>query len=432
MKKRSTVVGAMLAIAGTIGANSRIEAQSTEPDGSVPAGVETSATSDNSVPSSGALPPYEIDERTQGVSDTEIRLGTSAPQSGPLAIAGNISAATAACFAEVNDNGGVHGRTINYTVYDDGYAADQTATNVRRLVEQDDVFSVIGTVGTLNGLGVLEYLDGVGVPYVFAVSGSSAWSVPVQPRVFGFQPTYTFEGEMFASYFAANTPDSKIGLIVQNDDSGEEFLAAFQAVADATGLDVVSVEYYDRGAESYGPQVLNLQSAGAEVVAMQAIYPAVAGILTESQNLGYDPDYFVANIGFTEALFDVVGPEVLEGVRFAGYFPQATDEDPARIEHEAAMAEYAPEIPVDDYTMLGWSICDAVVDALDRAGEDLDWGSFLAALESTDGFDNGLAPPINLGPDDHQAVEAEQLFVATDGAFVSDTELLGPDGLPIG
>lgn len=382
--------------------------------------------------STGELPAFEPDDRTQGVTDTEIILGSSVPQTGPLAIAGNISAATNACFANVNEGGGVNGRTIQYVVYDDAYAPDQTATNVRRLVESDGVFAVVGAVGTLNGLGVLEYLDGVGVPYVFPVSGSSAWSEPLKERVFGFQPTYTFEGQMFANYFAANSADKPIGVVVQNDDSGEEFLAAFEGAAEAAGLDVVAVESYDRGAESYGPQVLNLQNAGAEVVAMQAIYPAVAGILTESDNLGYNPDYYVANIGFTETLFDVVDPAILEGVHFAGYFPQASDDNPARAEHEQLMAEYAPDIKVDDYTLLGWSICETIVDALERAGEDLEWGSFLAALESTEEFSNGLAPPVNLSPTDHQGVESEKLFVANDGVFVSATELLGADGLPLG
>lgn len=400
--------------------------------GTLAASSPVRALNDNSTSGNHPLTaPVGDDAASQGVTDTSIVLGSSVPQTGPLAIAANISGATAACFEKVNADGGVHGRTIDYRIYDDGYAPDQTAVNVRRLVEQDEAFAVIGTVGTLNGLGVLDYLDGAGVPYVFAVSGSSAWSEPVKPGVFGFQPTYTLEGNLLANYFATTYPDGKVGLLVQNDDSGEEFLTAFEAAAEAAGVDVVSVQYYDRGASTFGPQVLNLQSDGAAVVAMQAIYPAVAGVLTESQAFGYQPDYYVANIGFTEALFDVVGADVLEGVRFLGYFPQAGDDDPARVEHEALMAEYAPDIKVDDFTMLGWSICDTVVDALDRAGPDLTTESFLGALESTSGYTNGLTPPIHLSADDHQPIEAERIFVAKDGVFVAETELLGADGQPI-
>src|SRR5579863_6104920 len=72
-----------------------------------------------------------------GVTDTEIKIGNSSPYSGPLANASPIPLSMKAYFAMVNAQGGVNGRKIIWTSYDDGYSPPKAVEMTRKLVEED-------------------------------------------------------------------------------------------------------------------------------------------------------------------------------------------------------------------------------------------------------------------------------------------------------
>ena len=66
-----------------------------------------------------------------GVTDTEIKIGTTTPYSGPASAysAGAISAT--AYFTMINEQGGVNGRKINYISLDDAYSPPKTVEQIR-------------------------------------------------------------------------------------------------------------------------------------------------------------------------------------------------------------------------------------------------------------------------------------------------------------
>src|SRR5580698_9529089 len=74
-----------------------------------------------------------------GATDTEIKIGQTAPFSGPASAYATISKAQAAYIRMINDEGGVNGRKINLIQYDDAYSPPKTVEQVRKLVESDEV-----------------------------------------------------------------------------------------------------------------------------------------------------------------------------------------------------------------------------------------------------------------------------------------------------
>ena len=99
----------------------------------------------------GVVSLYGCEDRSQfdqGISDTEIKIGNTAPYSGPVSAYGTIARATAAYFDMVNEQGGINGRKINFLSLDDGYSPTKTVEQVRRLVEEDQVLFLTGTLGT--------------------------------------------------------------------------------------------------------------------------------------------------------------------------------------------------------------------------------------------------------------------------------------------
>ncbi len=382
--------------------------------------------------SKASTSPGALDCTTQGVSTDKVSIGASLPLSGPLAVTAAIDAGRSAYFKALNAAGGVGGRTIEYKSYDDQGDPARTAANARRLVEQDKVFALTGTVGTAQGLGVVDYLKTAKVPFLFPVSGSGVWSQPVKPLVFGFQPVYPDEATMFANYIHDNFPGKKVAVLAQSDDAGTEWVTPFEAESTKLGTKPAATVRFDLAAQSLETQVLSLQRSGAEVVAVMGRVDVVAKVLQEGAKIGYKPRLVVSNIGLSAQLFKLVSPDLAAGALFAGYFPPADAKTDAMAAHRDAMAKYAPNVKVDAFTMLGWSSADAIVEGMKKAGSSLDCKSFISGMESLHSYTNGLTPPISMSSTDHQAIDAQQILEARGTGFEAISDFLNPAGKPVG
>jgi branched-chain amino acid transport system substrate-binding protein len=95
-----------------------------------------------------ASPSFAQKHYDPGVTDSEIKIGQTAPLSGPVSANGNGAKAQITFFKMINDRGGVNGRKIDFILYDDGYNPARTVEQTRKLVEEDKVFVVFGSTGT--------------------------------------------------------------------------------------------------------------------------------------------------------------------------------------------------------------------------------------------------------------------------------------------
>ena len=95
-----------------------------------------------------ATPASAQKQYSPGASDTEIKIGTTTPYSGPASAysAGAVSAT--AYFTMINEQGGVNGRKINFISLDDAYSPPKTVEQIRRLIESEEVLFLVNPVGT--------------------------------------------------------------------------------------------------------------------------------------------------------------------------------------------------------------------------------------------------------------------------------------------
>ena len=134
-----------------------------------------------------------------GASENTIKLGNTAPYSGPASAYGTIARAEAAYFQMLNDRGGINGRRIEFLTLDDAYSPAKTVEQTRKLVEQDEVLAMFSSVGTAPNISVQKYLNTRRVPQVFVSSGATRWNDPEHfPWTVGFNPTYEMEGRLYA------------------------------------------------------------------------------------------------------------------------------------------------------------------------------------------------------------------------------------------
>jgi branched-chain amino acid transport system substrate-binding protein len=125
-----------------------------------------------------ALPAVAQKKYDTGASDTEIKIGNTIPYSGPASAYGTIGKAEAAYFKMVNEQGGIGGRKINYISLDDGYSPPKAVEMARRLVEQDEVLFLLGTLGTPSNTAIHKYMNSKKVPQLFVATGASKWNDP--------------------------------------------------------------------------------------------------------------------------------------------------------------------------------------------------------------------------------------------------------------
>ena len=145
-----------------------------------------------------------------GVTDTEIKIGTTTPYSGPASAysAGAVSAT--AYFTMINEQGGVNGRKINFISLDDAYSPPKTVEQIRRLIESEEVAFLVNPVGTATNMAVLKYVNQKAVPHIFIGSGATIFNDPEHfPWTMSWTPHYASEGEIYARYILSTKPDAK-------------------------------------------------------------------------------------------------------------------------------------------------------------------------------------------------------------------------------
>src|SRR3977135_196590 len=136
-----------------------------------------------------------------GVTDTEIKLGTTSPYSGPASAYGVYGQAQTAYFEMVNDRGGINGRKVNLISLDNAFSPPKAVEQTRKLVESDEVFAIAGFLGTPPNAAVSKYLNAKGVPSLFLTSGAVRFNDPKGFRwIVPFYPSYVAQGAVFGRY----------------------------------------------------------------------------------------------------------------------------------------------------------------------------------------------------------------------------------------
>jgi ABC-type branched-subunit amino acid transport system substrate-binding protein len=346
--------------------------------------VAAACTSNNS---SSPTPTGSAAANDPGISATEITLGTHQPLTG-VAAAGysKISASEKAYFAYINAKfGGVNGRKINYIVKDDAYNPSNTNTVVRELVEKDNVFAIVGGLGTPTHSNVVDYLKSKKVPDLFVASGAPTWNNPTKyPTTFAVQPDYVSEGTIVGTYIKANEGGKKTCFFGQGDDFGDSYLAGLQK---GLGADVTAKASYQVTNANVGAQVGQLKAAGCQVTVLATIPPFTAAFIGTGAALGFKTQYYTAGVGAdyqtVAAVLKGDPTHLLQGMISAGYLPSVMDaNDPWNQYFKKINDAYNGGATYDGQVLYGMAVAWLTVQALTKAGPNLTRQGLVDAIES--------------------------------------------------
>src|SRR6202051_5162963 len=234
-----------------------------------------------------------------GASDTEIKIGTTTPYSGPASAysAGAVSAT--AYFTMINEQGGVNGRKINFISLDDAYSPPKTVEQIRRRIESDEVLFLVNPVGTATNMAVVKYINQQKVPHLFVGSGATVFNDPEHyPWTMSWTPHYASEGEIYAKYILSAKPDARIGILSQNDDLGRDYLLGFKrGLGDKAQTMIVSSQTYNTSDPTIDSQVVSLRASGANVFLIVTIPKFSAQAIRKAYDIDWHPQEIVVSIG---------------------------------------------------------------------------------------------------------------------------------------
>src|SRR5438105_13417208 len=217
-----------------------------------------------------------------GITATQILLGNTIAQTGAAAAYGTIANAENAYFMYVNNNGGINGRKITFTVLDDGYNPAKTVPLTHQLIEQNKVFAMFSGLGTQPQVSVRDYLNSKQVPQLFVATGATTFNGDFASHgwTLGWQPPYQGEARIYAKDILQNHPNAKIGVLYQKDDYGQDYLKGLTDGLGASASLIVDKESFDVTAASPAAQLAKLKAANADTVFLFATpKPAVQSLV---------------------------------------------------------------------------------------------------------------------------------------------------------
>ena len=368
-----------------------------------------------------------------GITDTEILLGADVPLSGAFgAVYATIPQATEAYFNYINDTqGGVCGRKIVYKLADNGDDPAKAVEAVRKLVEQDKVFAIVGSLGDTPHPAVWEYLNENEVPDILCSAGSHMFGADPEGHPWTVQmiPSYRIEGTFFGQYISENLPGRKVGILYPNLAMGTDHLQGVKDGLDPDKNEIVSEQSYEITAISISSQVTNMKNAGAEVVTTNATPGFTAQAIKQADRLGWHPQWMISYNNSDEMMFQFASPELLEGaVSFQALKLAAWTDDPAVAEHHRIMKEYGGPTPTN-FTVYAQTLAEVAVEALSRSCDNLTREGLMDALESIEEWHSDLFLDdvnISFSDTDHTGLQTGHMLRAVVEDGKGKFEYFGP------
>ncbi len=370
-----------------------------------------------------------------GASDTEIKIGNIMPYSGPASAWGTIGRTEAAYFRMINEQGGINGRKITFISLDDGYSPPKTVEAARRLVEQEQVLLLFGTLGTAPNFAIRKYVNAKKVPQMFLSSGSRHWNDPAHfPWTMGLLPEYRTEAKIYAAHVLQTMPEARIGVLYQNDDYGKDYLDGLkEGLGPKAGL-IVAALSYETSAPTVDSQIVQLKASGANVFFNIAGTKFAAQAIRKAYDIGWRPvQYLALPASSVSSVLTPAGREKSVGIISSCVIKDPTSpqwaDDPAVREWVAFMQKYYPEGSLTDiFNANAYGSAQVMVQVLRQAGDVLTRENIMRQAANLKDFQTSLTLPgikMNTSPTDYAPLESLQLMRFDGKNWVLFGEVMG-------
>src|SRR5258708_2937589 len=341
-----------------------------------------------------------------------------------------------AYFDKINAEGGVNGRKINLISLDDGYSPSRTMEQTRKLVEQEEVLLIFGTLGTAVNTAIHKYLNTKQVPQLLISSIGMKWNDPRNfPWTISFQPNHKTEAGVYARYLLRNNPNARIAILYQNDDFGGGYLQPVKDVlGDRARTMIVAEASYEVSDPSVDSQIVSLQASGADTLLIFASPKFAAMAIRKTHEIGWKPLELLTLASATvTSVLQPAGLEKSVGVISSGYLKDPTDaqwkNDAGTRDWLAWMKRYYPDgNTADVYNVVGYTEAQALVQVLKQCGDDLTRDNVMKQAAHLKDLELPMLLPgikITTSPADYRIIKQLQLMRFDGKQWVLFGEVIG-------
>ena len=296
------------------------------------------------------------------VTQRQINLAGLQVLSGPAADQyRGISAGIGAYFSYLNDQGGIYGRSIEYTSLDTRMEDQTVEQLIKNSVFHYPILALVGSVGEPILGAYPDWFPAVGIPDLFVVGRPQEKKAG---RIY-FSPSLEAEALALGRFCAENLVGKRVLVWFRDDQKATSLLEYF----DAGSAGLIQIEPMPSRAPLF-----NLEKELDQLVALVPDAIVVLGDTLEThafvwQHQEWDiPIYAGSGIANGELLrqFD---PEVLSRVAFLSYLPMLQQNDHFGITlHRKILNEYAPGQEMTHWTLVGHAIAETTTELLHRSG----------------------------------------------------------------
>lgn len=333
-----------------------------------------------------ALLPVATPAAETGISDTTIVFGQSACFSGPNRQLGfNYRAGIRAALQEANRRGGVNGRTLRLISLDDAYEPDQAAANAERFASENDVFAVIGGVGTPTAKRIAPVLKTAKIPFVGPFTGAAFLRNARRfPNVVNLRAGYLDETRVLVDHILRKRGKKRFGIIYQDDAFGRSVLKNYKSVLDGKGIPILGKTAFSRNTHAVQASLFALAKADLDAIMIVGAYASNSEIINLAHSLGHR--YIMANLSFVlsyelKKRIDAPSDRILvsevmpdadgTGMRVVRSFQRALGA------MGAASGEQDGKFGVNEVSLEGYILGRFAIEVLERMGETLTREHFL-------------------------------------------------------
>ena len=352
---------------------------------------------------------------TSGVSEERILFGQSAAFTGPAKELGkSMQAGILAAFKEANDQGGVNGRRLELRSLDDAYEPDTAIANTRQLIKEN-VFALIGAVGTPTSQAVVPVTARHRMPYIAPMTGAEYLRDSAHQTVINLRASYYQETEEMVERLTVDLGIKRIAILYQDDSFGRAGLQGVLLALEKRKLSTIGTGVFSRNTIAVKTALLDLKAIKPEAVIIVGPYKPTATFIKWAFRLGMKPVFMTLSFVGSNALAKELGTQGA-GVLVTQVVPFPKGKTiPASALYRAALKAYDPSMEPGFISYEGYLAGRLAIYAVERCGKQMQRDCLYSVLQTSGDIDlDGFT--LRYSKDDNQG---------SDSVFLT---AIGPDG----
>jgi len=355
----------------------------------------------------------------QGVSKTEITIGSIQDLSGPAVSLGKQARLGMMLRVdEINEQGGINGRKLKIIVEDSGYDPKKAFLAAQKLVNQDKIFMMVGHIGTAHNLAAMPVQFEKNVVNFFPLTAAREMYEPLHKLKYAFSVTYFDQIRKTTPKLVKEKGIKKVCTLYQDDEFGLEVMRGGEAGLKAIGMDYTEKTSYKRGATDFSSQVAKMKAAACEMVVLGTIARETIGTIGESRKTGFNPVFLASNAAYNDAIHK------LGGKAMDGLYSSMTAQNPYLDDSSQPIRFWANKFKTkfnEDpsvFSVYGYLIVDTFAKVAEKAGQNLTTDSFAKVMDTmSTPPDIFGSPSTSFSPTKHMGSDAARLSQIVDGKW---------------